>query len=120
MKNRPHFAFNLIAAALLFGAVFIHPTKEVDLVYVYYIVLHLVVFAVGALGVHLFSMSKHRFVKWVYLVIAVVYNPVLPILPYPAYLDREVWKMMAIIAGAIFIAGVVLPVDRDEFKLAKH
>jgi hypothetical protein len=89
-----HNWFKLIAIALLLGASSYHP-------YAYYQILRWVVCAAAAYTAYLLYESRRNIVLWVFVVIAVLFNPIAPI-----YMTKETWQTYDLLAALIFIVSL--------------
>lgn len=83
--------FNLLAALLLFFALGQHP-------YSYFQILRVLVTVCAAYNAYACFNSSAKGWAWVFVVIAILFNPIAPI-----YLSRDTWAPLDVIAGIIFM-----------------
>jgi hypothetical protein len=94
LKARPHFIPALVIALLLVIAVFSLP-------YGYYQFLR---WATCATAVYIAVMAyfwNQKWATWVFGAIAILFNPIFPI-----YLTKEIWRIIDIICGVVFISSI--------------
>jgi len=96
LVRRPHLIPASIAAMMLLAAVGKWP-------YAYYQVMRWAVCAAGVFVAYKGWMFKRAWALWVFGLVAVLFNPLLPI-----HLKRETWAAIDVLAAAIFVVGVVL------------
>lgn len=90
-NNKVSLILRIICILLLFLALFSHP-------YSYYIVLRWVVSFSSLFVGYISSRVENHTWAWVYFIIAVLFNPILPI-----YLSRNTWQIFDVIVAIIFI-----------------
>jgi hypothetical protein len=95
MKNRPHLIPCLIAAILLFIAV-------MSLPYGYYQILRWLVFVCSMYVVYLCFKWKLSWLSWLFIIIAIVFNPLFPII-----FSEGTWKYIDVATGVIFILSTI-------------
>lgn len=95
MSSRPHLIPALAASALLLVALGQHP-------YGYYTFLRWAV-TVAALVVAWVAWDSAQWAAWVFVGIAILFNPIAPI-----YLDRETWRPIDVACAVILVASVAL------------
>lgn len=82
----------------------------IPLPYGYYTFLRIVVTLCAALAAFEFYMSaKWRFISYIFIGIAILFNPVLPI-----YLTRTIWAPFDVIVAGIFCFGLYLGNVREQ------
>jgi len=87
----------IISSILLIIAVF--PISE----YGYYIFLRWVVFLSSVYVAYLFFKIKRTNWEWVIVIIAILFNPIIPV-----YLSKEIWQVIDIIVAIIFIVTIFI------------
>lgn len=93
LKQRPYLILSLVAAVMLFAAIW-------DIPYDYYKLLRLVV-CVAAITVAFVGYKKRQlWVTSIFVVVALIFNPVVPV-----ELAKELWRPIDIICGILF--GIV-------------
>ena len=93
LKQRPHLILSLVAAVMLFAAIW-------DIPYDYYKLLRLVV-CIAAITVAFVGYKKRQlWVTNIFVVVALIFNPVVPL-----ELAKELWLPIDIICGILF--GIV-------------
>ena len=94
----------LISAAMLFGCLRRWP-------YGYYTLLRWVVCATGVLIAVMASRSKTPWLLWVFISLAVLFNPLIPF-----HLSRDIWLVLDVIAAGLILGGMlfVRVTDTDE------
>ena len=103
--RRPHLVPSLIAAVVLLIAL-------AEMPYGYYRFLRIVTCVAAAFVAYSAYAWKKHWGVWVFGVVAVLFNPLVPI-----YLSREVWIPIDIAAAGLFAAGIFLlipPARTDE------
>lgn len=65
--------------------------------YFYYQFLRLAVFGAAAFSAYLYDEEKNQQWMLVMIVIAIVFNPVMPL-----YLDRQLWTILNLVAALLF------------------
>ena len=93
---RPHLVPSLIAAGFCLGAMGRWP-------YGYYILLRWVVCAAAVFVVVLAVLYKKHRAAWPFGVVAVAFNPLIPI-----HLTREIWRVVDVAVAAAFIAVITV------------
>lgn len=96
LTRRPHAVPAVIAAVMLLAALGRWP-------YGYYVLLRWVVCAAAIFTVVLAVQYKKEWIAWPFGVVAVAFNPLIPI-----HLMREIWQVIDIVVAAAFIAGILL------------
>jgi len=86
--------FKLAVIIILLGALGSCP-------YAYYQILRWIVCAVGIYSSYLAYQSKKIIWAWIFGIIAVLFNPILPI-----YFIREIWQPIDVIVAVIFIIAM--------------
>ena len=86
--------FKLIAIVFLLGAMGYWP-------YAYYQVLRWIVCAIAAYSAYLAYQSKKVGWTWIFGIIAVLFNPIIPI-----HLTREIWQPIDVIVAIIFFVSL--------------
>ena len=94
----------LIVAGLLVWALSRHP-------YSYYTLLRWATFAASVFIAVRASKGEKAVWFWVFIIIAVVFNPVLPI-----HLKRDTWAIIDLAAAAVFLVSIVFDVRRGVAK----
>jgi hypothetical protein len=95
IKNeRPHLVPAAIAALMLFGALGYWP-------YGYYQLLRFVVCGISAYTAFMAYEWQRQWVVWLFGLIAVLFNPLIPIL-----LPRELWQVIDVTCAFLFVAIV--------------
>jgi len=94
----------IICASLLFIAVFYMPIK-------YYTLLRVLIF-VGALLVVLRLESSHLYLKVAFVLIAILFNPILPIYLY----QKIYWIPLDIISGILFLLVTFLKPKENSIE----
>lgn len=95
MQMRPHLIPALAAAVLLFVALGEHP-------YGYFTFLRWVT-TIAALVFTWVAWERQHPVVWLYVGIAVLFNPLAPV-----YLDRETWRPIDVAAAVCFLGSLAL------------
>lgn len=85
----------LIAAGMLIFAI-------IDLPYGYYIFLRIIICILSCFTAYVALVSDKKPWIWIFGVIAVLFNPIIPI-----YLDKEIWTVIDIIVAIIFAVSVI-------------
>ena len=96
MENRPQLIPGIIVAILLLIAL-------ADLPYGYYQFLRWAVCGMAIFMVYVSYSSNIKWFMWVFIVIAVLFNPIIPI-----HLNREIWRPIDIVSAIIFLGGIAL------------
>lgn len=86
--------FKLLAIGVLLGAMSAHP-------YSYYQILRWVVCISAAYTAYLYIQSERTALFWLFVAMAVLFNPIAPI-----YLDKDTWQTLDLIAAAIFAVSL--------------
>ena len=102
MKNRPYIILSIIAAIMLLLAL-------VDWPYGYYQILRLVVCGAGGYIAYTAYEMKKMWAVWLFGFIAVLFNPLFPI-----HLDRELWAVIDVICGILFLMVAFLIKNTDQ------
>jgi len=84
----------IASSVMLFWALARHP-------YSYYILLRWVVCGTAGFGVLLAVDSERRGWAWTFGVIALLFNPIIPV-----HLSREIWAPVDLVAGAILLVSL--------------
>lgn len=95
VSSRPHLIPALAAAVLLLVALGEHP-------YGYYTFLRWAT-TIAALVVAWVAWERQHPVVWLFIGIAVLFNPIAPV-----YLDRETWRPIDIAAAVCFLGSLAL------------
>jgi hypothetical protein len=90
----------VIAAGALFLAVRRWP-------YGYYSVLRWAVCIIGAYGAHRAFNGNNRTWAWIFVALAVLFNPIAPI-----YLARKTWNLLDALAAVVLLVSLVVPRNR--------
>lgn len=80
----------ILAALMLFYAIGDHP-------YSYYQLLRIVITGIAAYSAYLAHGTEDTFWKWIFIAIAIVFNPIAPI-----YSQKETWAIVDLITGLLF------------------
>lgn len=96
VNPRPHAIPSLAAAVLLLAAVGAHP-------YAYYTFLRWAVFLAAVIVAWVAWGSRLRAATWVFLGIAVLFNPVAPV-----YLDRSSWQLIDVTCAGLFALSLII------------
>jgi arginine exporter protein ArgO len=90
----------IVAAGLLFWALADHP-------YGYFILLRFVVCAVGAYCAFAAYAAKEEQWAWVFGLLAVLFNPIIPV-----HMNRQVWSVVDVVVGAIMLGSLASALKR--------
>ncbi len=88
--------FKILAVGILIGALWAHP-------YSYYQILRWVVTIVSAYSAYLAFNSKVTSWGWVFVVVAILFNPIAPV-----YLQKETWQILDLIGAIIFSVSLFI------------
>lgn len=86
----------ILAIAALLGALGSFP-------FVYYQIMNWIVVGAGIMTVQQARVQKKAVIAWVFLAVAVVFNPVAPL-----YLRQDVWRVLDIVAAVLFLLSFFL------------
>ena len=75
-----------------------------NLPYDYYTLLRFIVTGVSAYGIYFAYQHKKQIWLWVFIIIAVLFNPISPI-----YLDKAIWVFIDYIVAAVFFVSLWMP-----------
>lgn len=99
-RDEMSIGLRILAAALLFWALARHA-------YSYYVLLRFVTFGAAAYSSYLAFEQRVRGWAWILGLVALLFNPVLPI-----HLSRDVWKPVDLLTGLILLASIVFVRDK--------
>ena len=85
--------------------------------YGFYQLLRLVVCGASAYSAYVFFKSGMRFLPWILVLIAIIFNPV-----FPAHFRRETWQVIDIVTAAVQFAFLFVGISSNgkTEKRARH
>ena len=107
MKNRPHFWPSLVVAIMLFAGL-------AEWAYGYYQFLRFAVCVVSIYVALVVYDADKMWAVWVFGSIAVLFNPFIPI-----HFPREIWRVLDVACGIMFIVGASIskkPFENSDAK----
>ena len=87
--------YRIFAIVILVGALWNHP-------YSYFQILRWIISIVGAYSAYLSFNSKRGFWGWIFVVIAIVFNPIAPI-----FFQKQTWAVLDIIASILMFVSII-------------
>lgn len=96
-SNRPQAVACLVATCFLLGAL-------AELPYGYYTLLRLVTCGAAGFAIYCFYSSQYRWAIWVFGVITLLFNPVIPV-----HLSRQTWQLLDVLAAIVFLPAGCVP-----------
>ena len=69
--------------------------------YSYYVLLRIIVFGLSIYCVYLLYNSKTKNWMFIYIILAFVFNPIIPV-----YLDRDIWAIIDVASAIIIIVSI--------------
>ncbi len=69
--------------------------------YSYYMLLRIIVFGTAIYGIYISSKYVVRNWVWIFLIIAIIFNPISPI-----YMNREIWALIDISTSIVFFISL--------------
>lgn len=87
--------FKILAAILLFWALTDNP-------YGYYQFLRWIILITASYSAYLSYEKRKNGWTWIFAIIAILFNPIIPF-----YLSKDVWQIIDLISGVLFLGSLV-------------